>query len=97
MPQLICPVCSTRFYTAHTDITLTERQKSVYRAVGQVCRDTQRNTARTSDVAAAVGWSVRTVLYELQYLEQIGEIERPEGPKSGWTQVEQPVVRIMVA
>lgn len=95
MPHIKCPVCATRLYLAQTAVNLTRRQQAILEAIPHVCRETQRSTARTVDVAAHVGWSERTVLYELQYLEQAGEVIRPDGKRSGWAIAEQPVVRVM--
>lgn len=94
MPYTNCPVCSTRLYLVQTTVHITRRQRAILDAIPHVCRETQRTTARTVDIAAHVGWSERTVLYELQYLEQAGEVVRPNGKRSGWAIAEQPVVRV---
>ncbi len=87
MPQHICPTCGDRYYVASPDVMLTARQQNIYDALSSVSRRTRGRTASTVAIAADVGWSVTTVWRELVYLEQIGEVERPNGPRKGWGQV----------
>lgn len=89
-----CPQCGARLDLS--SMILTPRQRKIRDAVEAVRRETGR-PARTADVAAAVGWGVRTVRYELTHLESIGEICRPGGPKSGWALRKQEVGLVPLA
>jgi len=92
MPLSECPVCGARYHSAAPDIQLTDRQARIYHAVGVVHR--RNGVAYIEDVATEVGWSVPTVWRELVYLEQLGEVERRAGKRSGWRMVIQHGVKI---
>lgn len=92
---VICPTCGTHFYIADSEIELTDRQQKVYEAVGAASRN--NGSASTKAVAGLVGWSVSTVWRELVYLEQIGSVKRPDGPRSGWARVVRHGIKLQKA
>lgn len=94
MPQIKCPTCGDRFYTATSKVRLTQRQRLIYDAIPVVARRTRGESATSIDLAAEVGWSQSTVWRELNYLEQIGEVYRPSGRNSGWAHVYVPVIKV---
>lgn len=88
-----CPRCRAQFYVGERDLILTERQQAILRAIPEVRRRDGHHTATTEAIAVQVGWSARTVRYELTYLEHLGEVWR-EGQRRGWTLAERPVVMV---
>jgi predicted transcriptional regulator len=92
--MLRCPSCGAKLDVA--SVILTPRQRMVRDAVETLRRETGR-PARTRDIATRVGWSVRAVRYELAHLESMGEICRPDGPKSGWTLKKQEITLVPLA
>jgi hypothetical protein len=91
-----CPVCGTKLSIAKEEIQLTPRQVDIMAAIEQVSRDTQRGYARTSEIAAAVGWSVRTVQYELSHLLHIERIGRA-GERAGYFIPQERIALVQVA
>ena len=95
MPSVKCPVCLTRLHFVHQDVVLTPRQKAILNTIPEVRRRKQKPVVYPKDIAVDLGWSARTIRRELNTLEQLGEVRRPDGPRSGWVVVEQPVMREM--
>jgi len=84
MPNVRCPYCRSRFYISEGKIVLTERQRTILDAIPDICQKTDNGLAPSASIAAAVGWSQRTVQSELSHLMHIGEVVRPGGRCSGW-------------
>lgn len=93
MPQVKCPRCGARLTTAQRGITLTPRQRAILQAVKDISRNDKRKVASSKAIAAAVGWSVRTVQNELSHLEHINEVNR-RGVKGGWYPAESDLVLV---
>ncbi len=87
-----CARCGEWNHVVHTEVQLTARQQAIVEAVLMLSRHSPRRTASTRAVAARVGWSERMVRHELSVLEQMGEVTRPAGSKSGWAIATVPVV-----
>ncbi len=54
----------------------------------------RRRPISTLAISMMVGWPERTVRHYLSIAEQVGLVERPNGPKSGWAV--KPVPRVVI-
>lgn len=88
-----CPHCRQRLWVGDSNIDITPRQKDILRAIPDLARSNRNGVATTAAIASHVGWSVRTVQYELLHLEHVGEVRRHR-QKSGWTLLERPVMMV---
>lgn len=86
-----CPNCRHRFFTADGTIEISPRQKEILRAIPDVARDSRTRTASTAAIAVKLGWSERTVRYELAHLEHMKEVQRLN-KRCGWRLFERPVM-----
>jgi len=84
MPNVRCPYCRRRYFISENKIVLTERQLAILNVIPDLCLNSRNGHASSTAIAAAVGWSTRTIQLELSHLEHIGEVARPGGPYAGW-------------
>ena len=82
--RLRCPVCGNKLDVIQVEEILTARQRNIRDAIEIVCRDTQRETARSMDIAVRIGVSQRTVQNELRVLKRMRIVWTPNGLKSGY-------------
>lgn len=87
-----CPYCHRRFLIGESHSGITQRQQDILKAIPEIALD-NNGIASTSAIASRVGWSVRTVRYELAYLEHEGQVMRNKY-QAGWSLVERLVVMV---
>jgi hypothetical protein len=81
-----CPHCGGRFELHPPKLALTERQREILLAIDELRRSLNGRSGRgvsSRTIATRTGWGIRTVQYELAYLEVAGEVTRV-GVKRGW-------------
>lgn len=93
--MLRCPVCGTRLGIAKEDVVLTTRQRQVRDAIAQLKRNTVKPTCRS--IGAHLGINHQTVYNELQVLEQLHLVHRPDGPRSGYALPQEEIALVIAA
>jgi predicted transcriptional regulator len=90
-----CPVCGTRLAIAKQDVVLTTRQRQVRDAVAYLRRQSVKPTCR--NIGVHIGINYRTVASELQVLEQLELVCRPDGPRSGYALPREEIALVIAA
>jgi hypothetical protein len=76
-----CPVCGTKLDIA--ELGLTERQQKIRDVIEQLRRETGR-WPHAKEIGYVMGYTDRMMRYELRYMEKLGIVCRPGGPRRGW-------------
>jgi predicted transcriptional regulator len=90
-----CPVCGTRLGIAKQDVVLTTRQRQVRDAIVHLKRQSIKPTCRS--IGVHLGVSYGTVYSELQVLEQLELVHRPDGPRSGYALPQEEIALVIAA
>jgi hypothetical protein len=77
-----CSYCGRQNRIIHSSLTF--RQHRILKAIGDLERDLGK-PAPTNAIAVKIGMGVTVTKEDLSHLEQMKEICRPNGKKSGWS------------